>query len=68
MSVTESIDNVQFHYRILSDNKDVYIQWHMKNLPDLFNGKAYSHEQKVEQYKEALKELRKLNNRKNHEN
>ena len=64
MSVTEEIDGISFHYRILSDTKDVYIQWHMKELPDLFNGKAYSHEEKIEQYKEALKELRKINNRK----
>ena len=64
MSVTESIDGIDFHYRILSDHKDVYIQWHMRDLPDLFNGKAYSHEEKVEQYKEAVKELRKINNRK----
>jgi len=33
----------------------------MKNLPDLFNGVAYSHEEKIEQYKEAIKELKKLN-------
>ena len=64
MSVTESIDNVQFHYRILSDTKDVYIKWHMKAFPDLFNGKAYSHEEKIEQYKQSIKELKKLNNRK----
>ena len=48
MSVTESIDGIDFHYRILSDTSDVYIQWHMKELPDLFNGKAYSHEEKIE--------------------
>ena len=34
----------------------------MKQLPELFNGKAYSHEEKIEQYKEAIKELRKINN------
>ena len=64
MSVTETIENVQFHYRVLSDHHRGYIKWHMKDLPDLFNGKAYSHEEKIEQYKEAIKELKKLNNRK----
>ena len=32
----------------------------MKNLPDLFNGVAYSHEEKIEQYKQAIKELKKM--------
>jgi hypothetical protein len=36
----------------------------MKAFPDLFNGKAYSHEEKIEQYKQSIKELKKLNNRK----
>jgi len=64
MSVTESIDGIDFHYRVLSDHHRGFIKWHMKDLPDLFNGKAFSHEEKVEQYKEALKELKKLTNRK----
>ena len=64
MSVTESIDGIDFHYRVLCDHHRGFIKWHMKDLPDLFNGKAYSHEEKVEQYKEAIKELHKLNNRK----
>jgi hypothetical protein len=34
----------------------------MKDLPDLFNGKAYSHEEKIEQYKQSIKELKKMNN------
>ena len=36
----------------------------MKDFPDLFNGKAFSHEEKIEQYKEAIKELKKLNRKK----
>jgi len=64
MSVTETLENVQFHYRVLSDHHRGFIKWHMKDLPDLFNGKAFSHEEKIEQYKEAIKELHKLNNRK----
>jgi len=62
MSVTETIENVQFHYRVLSDHHRGFIKWHMKDLPDLFNGKAYSHEEKIEQYKQAIKELKKMNN------
>jgi hypothetical protein len=64
MSVTEYIDDTAFVYRIKSDYKEVYIQWHMKDLPDLFTGRASSHEEKIEQYKSVLKELKKLNNRK----
>jgi hypothetical protein len=60
MSVTETIENVQFHYRVLSDHHRGFIKWHMKDLPDLFNGKAYSHEEKIEQYKQAIKELKKM--------
>jgi hypothetical protein len=62
MSVTETIENVQFHYRVLSDHHRGYIKWHMKDLPDLFHGKAFSHEEKIEQYKQAIKELKKMNN------
>ena len=40
----------------------------MKDLPDLFNGKAFSHEEKIEQYKIAIKELRKINRKKTNEN
>ena len=64
MSVTESIDGIDFFYRIVHHYNKVYIKWNMKNLPDLFNGVAYSHEEKVEQYKEAIKELKKLNRKK----
>jgi|TARA_R100000482_G_C5103663_1_gene136909 flavorubredoxin len=64
MSVTETIENVQFYYRILSSKNRAYIKWNMKELPDLFNGIAYSHEEKVEQWKQAIKELRKLNRNK----
>lgn len=64
MSVTETIDGVDFFYRVLSDHHRGYIKWHMKDLPDLFNGKAYSHEEKIEQYKQSIKELKKMNNRK----
>jgi len=64
MSVTETIDGIDFFYRVLSDHHRGFIKWNMKNFPDLFNGKAYSHEEKIEQYKEAIKELHKLNNRK----
>ena len=60
MSVTEYIEDTAFVHRIVSDYKEVYIQWHMKDLPDLFHGKAYSHEEKIEQYKEAIKELKKM--------
>ena len=61
MSVTEYIDEVPFVYRIVSDYKEVCIQWHMKDLPHLFTGRASSHEEKIEQYKSVLKELKKLN-------
>ena len=61
MSVTEYIDDQAFVYRIVSDYKEVYIQWHMKDLPDLFSGRASSHEEKIEQYKSVLKELKKIN-------
>jgi hypothetical protein len=64
MSVTEYIEDQAFVYRIKSDYKEVYIQWNLKDLPHLFNGRASSHEEKIEQYKSVLKELKKLNNRK----
>ena len=60
MSVTEYIDEVPFVYRIVSDYKEVYIEWHMKDLPNLFTGRANSHEEKIEQYKSVLKELKKM--------
>ena len=60
MSVTEYIDETAFVYRIVSDYKEVYIEWHMKELPHLFTGRASSHEEKIEQYKSDLKELKKL--------
>jgi hypothetical protein len=62
MSVTETIDGIDFYYRVLSDHHRGFIKWHMKDLPDLFNGKAYSHEEKIEQYKQSIKELKKMNN------
>jgi hypothetical protein len=62
MSVTEYIEDVPFCYRIVSDYKEVYIQWHMKDLPHLFTGRASSHEEKIEQYKQSIKELKKMNN------
>jgi len=61
VSVTEYIDETAFVYRVVSDYKEVYIQWHMKDLPHLFTGRASSHEEKIEQYKSVLKELKKLN-------
>jgi len=61
VSVTEYIDEVPFVYRIVSDYKEVYIEWHLKDLPHLFTGRANSHEEKIEQYKSVLKELKKLN-------
>lgn len=64
MSVTEYIDDTAFCYRVVSDYKEVYIEWHMKELPHLFTGRASSHEEKIEQYKSVLKEIKKLNNRK----
>ena len=64
MSVTEYIEETAFVYRIVSDDQEVYIQWHMKELPHLFTGRASSHEEKIEQYKSVMKELKKLNNRK----
>ena len=64
MSVTESIDGIDFFYRVLSDHHRGFIKWHMKDLPDLFHGKAFSHEEKVEQYKSVLKELKKMNRKK----
>ena len=60
MSVTETIDGIDFHYRVLSDHHRGFIKWNMKDFPDLFNGKAFSHEEKVEQYKQAIKELKKM--------
>ena len=60
MSVTEYIDDYAFCYRVVSDYKEVYIQWHMKDLPDLFTGRASSHEEKIEQFKQVAKELKKL--------
>ena len=63
MSVTEYIEDTAFVHRIVSDYKEVYIQWHMKDLPHLFTGRASSHEEKIEQYKSVLKELKKLNNK-----
>ena len=64
MSVTEYIDEVPFVYRVVSDYKEVYIEWHLKDLPHLFTGRASSHEEKIEQYKSVLKELKKLNRKK----
>ena len=61
MSVTEYIDEVPFVYRVVSDYKEVYIEWHLKDLPHLVTGRASSHEEKIEQYKSVLKELKKLN-------
>lgn len=60
MSVTEYIEDTAFVYRVVSDYKEVYIQWHMKDLPHLFTGRASSHEEKIEQYKSVLKELKKM--------
>jgi len=41
-------------------------QWvfNFKDLPHLFTGRASSHEEKIEQYKSVLKELKKLNRKK----
>ena len=64
MSVTEYIEDTAFVYRIVSDYKEVYIQWHLKDFPNLFNGRANSHEEKTEQYKSVLKELKKMNRKK----
>ena len=61
MSVTEYIEDQAFVYRIVSDYKEVYIEWHLKDLPHLFTGRASSHEEKIEQYKSVLKELKKIN-------
>jgi len=60
VSVTEYIDETAFVYRVVSDYKEVYIEWHLKGLPHLFTGRASSHEEKIEQYKSVLKELKKL--------
>ena len=60
MSVTEYIDDTAFVYRVVSDYKEVYIEWHLKGLPHLFTGRASSHEEKIEQYKSVLKELKKM--------
>jgi len=60
VSVTEYIDETAFVYRIKSDYKEVYIEWHLKGLPHLFTGRASSHEEKIEQYKSVLKELKKM--------
>jgi len=60
VSVTEYLEEQAFVYRVVSDYKEVYIQWHMKDLPHLFTGRASSHEEKIEQYKSVLKELKKM--------
>ncbi len=60
MSVTEYHQGQPFFYRVVMDYKNSYILWNHKKYPDLFNGKAFSHEEKIEQYKEAIKEITKL--------
>ena len=60
MSVTEYHQDQPFFYRIVSDHKQTQIIWSHKKYPVLFNGKAYSHEEKIEQYKQAVKEIIKL--------
>ena len=60
MSVTEYHQDQPFFYRIVSDHKKTEIIWSHKKYPVLFTGKAYSHEEKIEQYKQAVKEIIKL--------
>lgn len=60
MSVTEYHQGQAFFYRVVMDYKNSYIVWSHKKYPLLFTGKAFSHEEKIEQYKEAIKEIIKL--------
>ena len=60
MSVTTWLEGKAFCHRIVSDRKETYMLWHMRGLKNLYNGKAFSKEELTEQYKQALKELKKL--------
>jgi hypothetical protein len=60
VSVTTWIEGKAFCHRIVTDRKETYMLWHLRGLKHLYNGKAFCHRELTEQYKQALKELKKL--------